>query len=105
MLESRADQRLQVRSLDVSRNLPLQPLPGVARTFDKLHRIRQFIHHGDTEAPRSRSQRTFLTIPPRVRTETLKFRTSPTRLPVIFKYVRSCASWTGRMCSTRSEER
>ena len=34
VLETRADQSLQVSALDVRRNVALQPLPGIARTFD-----------------------------------------------------------------------
>ncbi len=40
MLESRADQGFQIVGLDVSGDLPLQPLPGIARTFDEFYQIR-----------------------------------------------------------------
>ena len=40
VLESRTDQGLQVSPLDVRRNLSLQPLPGIARTFDEFNLLR-----------------------------------------------------------------
>ena len=39
VLETRADERAQILNLNFRRNLSLEALPGVARTFDELYGI------------------------------------------------------------------
>ena len=46
VLEPRADQGLQIVRLDVSRNLPFQPLPGIARTLNEFYGIGHTQLHG-----------------------------------------------------------
>ena len=56
MLEPRANQGFQIIALEMSGNLPLQPLPGIARTFDEFDLIRhsEKLRHGSHGFSRSR---------------------------------------------------